>query len=112
VQQLVKPTRRPTAWTGKTGQRAEETAWEERRLARLKHKEKYAAGGDGKPKHKQAYASIDYLINTHELKNYHETLSGETGLAAFDGSVANCQLGAFSERGTTKSCLDELDDPI
>ncbi len=40
VQQLVKPTRRATAWTGKTGQRAKWTTRKESRLAWLKHKKK------------------------------------------------------------------------
>ncbi len=54
VQQLVKPTRRTAAWTGKTGQRAKWTTRDESRLARLNHKKKNAGDGDGQPK--QEYA--------------------------------------------------------
>ncbi|MCM3902489.1 MAG: hypothetical protein ND866_12345, partial [Pyrinomonadaceae bacterium] len=54
VQQLMKPTSSPTAWTGKTGQGAKWTTRKEGGLAWLKYKKKNAGDGDGKPKQEHA----------------------------------------------------------
>jgi hypothetical protein len=95
VQQLVEPTRRTTAWTAKTGQRQKWTTREESRLARLEQKEKYTGDGDGQPNQEYAEASIDYLVNNHELETITRSSRGEPGRVVGE-----------------KPCLQESDNSI
>ena len=73
VQQLVQPTCRAAAWTGKTGQYAKWTTRQESGLARLKYKKSNGADADGQPKHEHAQSSIEYVFHHHKLENYHDS---------------------------------------